>query len=85
MNASTASKRTWARTVVPVDQPLPHGVMAFPLDLLAGARINAQPLDVCAAGHLVVRGRGHYRPLKFTADFKSVVCARAEHAEPTHE
>ncbi len=60
--------------------PLP-AELAFNFDLLASAGAEPRPLSICADGHLVVAGRSHYVPVRFTADRRSVVCAWVDHVE----
>lgn len=50
--------------------------------LLAGAHRDREILSVCPDGHLVVKGRTHWAPLRFATDRPSLICGFVEHPEP---
>jgi hypothetical protein len=56
--------------------------LAFSLDLLIGAGSKEQPLAVCDAGHLVVRGDTHWQPERLSFDFRSLLCREVTHQQP---
>ncbi|GAA0528652.1 hypothetical protein GCM10010172_06560 [Paractinoplanes ferrugineus] len=56
------------------DEPLP-----FPLNWLSEAARTSKPLSVCPDGHLLVRERSCWAPLKFSADLRSLYCLPVEH------
>lgn len=60
---------------------IPDSVLAFSLDLLAGARAKALPLDVCTEGHLVVKGNSHYKPLRFADGLRTIACQLIERCD----
>jgi hypothetical protein len=59
----------------------PRDELAFSLDMLASGGTITRPLSVCDDGHLVVVGRTHWAPVRFSPDRRAVVCAWVEHQE----
>lgn len=58
------------------DDPLP-----FTLEWLAESSRTKRPLAVCAAGHLVVRDRTCWKPLRFSPDLRSLYCVPVDHTD----
>ena len=56
--------------------------LPFSLDWLLGAAELPEPtLSVCEQGHLVVKGRTHYLPVRLSPDMKSMWFRWVEHEE----
>lgn len=61
---------------------IPGDALTFSFDLLAGAHRDREILSVCPDGHLVVKGRTHWAPLRFATDRPSLICGFVDHPEP---
>jgi hypothetical protein len=53
--------------------------LAFSLDLLAEAAKQTPPLTACPDGHLLIRGRSCWNPVRFSADLRALYCVPVEH------
>jgi hypothetical protein len=61
---------------------MPDVEMPFSLDWLHGAATKPpEVLTVCDAGHLVVHGRTHYQPTRFSSDLGAIWCRWVHHGE----
>lgn len=63
---------------------MPDEELPFSLDWLAGAGNRpADILTVCPDGHLVIRERTHYTPLRLSGDLRSLWMGWVEHDTAT--
>jgi hypothetical protein len=61
---------------------MPDEEMAFSLEMLIGASKQPEPvLSACDRGHLVVRGRTHYEPIRMADDLHAIWFRWVDHEE----
>jgi hypothetical protein len=52
--------------------------LAFSVELIADAANASRPLNGADCGHLIVTGRNHFQPERFSFDLRTILCRRVD-------